>query len=270
MKIKSLFGAFVAASAFASAHAQPPAEVPNVIRAMTQAGLTLENRFAAPGGMTGWVLVEGPGRHFIVYTPADNSVAIAGTMMDAAGQNLTQRHADQHAPRVDYEKAWGRLEQSDFVAEGAKGQDVRSVIYIFKDANCSFCHLAYLALQPYTRVGLQVRWIPVAFLRPDSFGKAAFLLTSQDKDAALRAISDNFGRNAPQVVATVSPQMRARIETNNRLMNELGFRGTPATLYRDRSGRVQALPGMFRLSQLPEITGLPEQRHNDPRLNNFR
>lgn len=270
MKLKAVLCALAAAGTFAAAHAQSPADVPDVIRAMTQTGLKLEKRFTAPGGMTGWVLVEGPGRHFIVYTPADNSVALAGTMMDAAGQNLTRLHADEHAPKVDYDKAWAQLEKSDYVAEGAKGRDVKSVVYVFKDPNCSFCHLAYLALQPYTKVGLQVRWIPVAFLRPDSFGKAAYLLSSDNKDAALKALSDNFGKNAPQVVTAVSPQMRARIEANNKLMNELGFRGTPATLYKDRKGSVQAIPGMFRLSQLPEMTGLPEQKHNEPKLDSFR
>jgi thiol:disulfide interchange protein DsbG len=220
--------------------------------------------------MTGWVLVQGPGEHFIVYTPADHSVAIAGTMVDAAGANLTEAHSREHAPRIDYNQAWERLERSHFVVEGARGRDVRSTIYVFKDPNCTFCNLAHIALEPYTRAGLQVRWIPVAFLRPDSFGKSAFLLEHADSDVAVDRVNESFGRSDPTVVIPVSAPTRARIEANNRLMQELGFRGTPAVVYRDRRGQAHAIPGMFRLSQLPEITGLPQKPQTDPRLERFR
>ncbi|MBR7914641.1 hypothetical protein KDX16_02130 [Burkholderia vietnamiensis] len=45
-------------------------------------------------------------------------------------------------------------------------------------------HLLWKALQPYENAGLQVRLIPIGFLRNDSTGKAAALLDSKEKSHA--------------------------------------------------------------------------------------
>ena len=41
------------------------------------------------------------------------------------------------------------LEKSAHVVTGARGKDVKSVIYVFEDANCIYCHYEYRALAPY-------------------------------------------------------------------------------------------------------------------------
>lgn len=249
----------------AGAHAQTAAEsispqsVPAPLQLALQGGLKLERKFEAAGGMTGWILSEGPGRNMVVFTSSDGEVAIAGNMLDAKGQNLTAKYLDQYAPKVDYGKFWNKLEQSAYVAEGAKGKDVKSVIYVFKDPNCSYCHLAWKAFQPYQKVGLQVRWVLVSFLGRDTENKSAALLTSKDPAATLATLHAEFGKPSSLSTTPVSADIKAKLAANNRLMGEMGFRGTPATLYKDKDGKVKAADGMPRANMLPVITGLPEQ-----------
>src|SRR5580698_4973822 len=82
--------------------------------------------------------------------------------------------------------AVAQLQQTSVIVEGATGDKVKSTIYVFMDPNCIFCHYAWEAFQPYEAVGLQVQWIPMGFLKPDSSGKAAALLDARDGAALLR------------------------------------------------------------------------------------
>lgn len=245
-----------------SAHAEAAAasqNIPAALQLAVQGGLKVERNFDAAGGLTGWLLSEGPGRNMVVYTTADGEVAIAGNMLDAKGQNLTAKYLEQYAPKVDYAKYWSRLEKSAFVAEGATGKDVKSVIYVFKDMNCGYCHMAWKAFQPYEKAGLQVRWVPVAFLAKDSANKAAYVMTAKNPNDALEKLHANFGKSSVGVNTPVSMEIKAKLDANAKLMGDMGFRGTPATLYKDKAGKVQAQDGMPPANKLSAITGLPEQ-----------
>ncbi len=271
---KTLFALAVAlAASAASAQTTAPKEavlqLPAPVQIAVQGGLKVEKKFEAEGGLTGWILSQGPGKNIVVFTSADGQVAISGTMLNAKGENLTRQYLEQYGPKIDYEKAWPKLEKSAWVAEGAKGDAAKSVVYAFLDPNCTYCHLAWKAFQPYMKAGLQVRWIPVAFLRPDSVNKAGELLDAKDADAVMDAQQAAFGKTG-KVAAAPSAPTRSKVEANGKLMSELGFGGTPAILYKDASGKVKVVDGMPRLSQLPGITGLPEQQVTDPELARFR
>lgn len=241
---------------------------PAPVQMAVTGGLKVEKKFEAAGGLTGWILSQGVGQNIVVFTTPDEQVAIAGNMMDAKGQNLTKRYLEEHAPAPDYTELWNALGKSTYVSEGAKSN--KNVIYVFKDSNCGYCHLAWKALQPYTDAGLQIRWVPVAFLAPDSADKAAGLMAAKNPDEFLKKMHDSWGSKSPGLTAKVTPDVKAKLDTNNKLMNDWGFRGTPATVYKDKNGKVQVVSGMFSLSQLPAITGLPEQPQNDPDLARFK
>lgn len=268
-----VFSAAILATTF-TAHANEAAavdasELPVPLQLALQGGLSVEKKFDAAGGLTGWIVSDGPGRNMVVFTSADGEVAIAGTMLSAQGENLTEKYIEAHAPKIDYSKHWGQLEKSNYVVEKTGKGKSKSVIYAFKDPNCGFCHLAWKALQPYVKDGLEIRWIPVAFLREDSLNKAADMLTASDKVAAIREVNENFGKPVFKT-RDVADDVRKKVEANNKLMAELGFRGTPAIIYKDAKGKVSTVEGMPRLSQLPEMTGMPEKVHTDPELLRFQ
>ncbi len=227
--------------------------------------------FAGPSGLKGWVLSNG-GNHMVVYTTTDGQTVIMGEVIDAAGKNWTKEASATKVPKPDFNKFAAQLEKSAHIITGARYKEAKTIIYAFLDPNCGYCNLAARALAPYEAVGLQVRWIPVAFLDPaSSAGKAAAMLQSANPTAALQEHERRYAldRKGIDPVAPTAAT-RTKLEANIKLMNEMGITGTPAILYKDGSGDWTLKAGMARLSELPEITRLPEQVNTDAALQQFK
>ena len=178
----------------------------------------------------------------------------------------------QYASKPEYRALFLELEKAEVITEGAR--DAKNVLYVFFDSNCFYCHLTWKALQPYGKVGLQVRWVPVAYQKPSSVGRAAAIMGAPDRAAALRENEVNYDR--PHFDGGIKPvdkpqaQLAAQLQTNTELMRKFGVPATPLLVWKDSNGNVQIKPGVPRLSQLPGITGLPEQEVVDPDLAKFR
>jgi thiol:disulfide interchange protein DsbG len=163
------------------------------------------------------------------------------------------------------------LEKTDAVTEGATAP--KRILYVFFDANCWYCHLTWKALQAYAKAGLQVRWVPVAYQKESSTGRAAAIMQARDRAAAMR--ENETGYRAKSYDGGIAPvkaskALEAQLEANFELMDRFGVSGTPGLVWKDEKGRVQVKIGMPRLSQLPAITGLPAQKIDDPELAEFR
>jgi len=259
------------AVAFLNTGAIAAQQTPPALGRAVHAGVKVVKQFPAASGLTGWVLSQGT-RHSLVYTTADGKTLVAGALIDEHGKNLSAQHEDTYIPKPDFSAAFAQLEKSAFVAEGSI-QKPKSIIYAFVDANCPYCHFMWRAVQPYEAAGLQVRWIPVATLGPTSMPKAIEVLAAPDKTAAFRRMQENHGKPwKPNVGKTEQshPSVAASIRRNGELMDGFGISGTPGVVWRDKQGKVQVKSGMPRLSELPSITGLPEQAVTDPALAKFK
>lgn len=248
--------------------AQP---LPPVLNGAVSAGVKVVKQFPAVSGLTGWVLSQ-DGKHSIVYTTADKKTLIAGVLIDERGQNLSSLHESAQVPQPDLTAAFRQLEKTAYIAEGG-ARKPKSVIYAFVDANCPYCHYMWQAVQPYEAAGLQVRWIPVATLGPTSMPKAIEVLAAADKVAAFRRMEENHGKPwtaAAGIDETSQPAIAAAIHKNGEVMNSFGIAGTPGVVWRDKQGKVRIKSGMPRLSELPEMTGLPQQRNANPALEKFK
>ena len=241
---------------------------PEVIRALVARGIEVKRSFPAVSGLRGWLLNNG--QDFIVFTTADGKTLLSGTLLDARGRDLTALYAERYVPKPDYREAFAELERAVTIPEGTLAAP-RRVIYVVFDPNCPFCHALWLALQPYERAGVQVRWLPVAYLRPTSHTKAAAMLEADDPLQEFRRIMEGFGENdARYATRTVSAEARRVLDAHARIMRAFGLRGTPAIIWRDAKGEVRVSRGMPRLPELAAITGLPEQPQRDPRLARFK
>jgi thiol:disulfide interchange protein DsbG len=160
------------------------------------------------------------------------------------------------------------LEKTDAVTEGATSP--KRILYVFFDANCWYCHLTWKALQAYEKAGLQVRWVPVAYQKDSSATKAAAIMEAKDRVAAMR--ENETGYRAESYDGGIAPAkaLEAQLEANFQLMDRFGVSGTPGLVWKDEKSRVQVRTGIPRLSRLPAITGLPEQKIDDPELKEFR
>jgi thiol:disulfide interchange protein DsbG len=172
----------------------------------------------------------------------------------------------------DFPALYAALEKTDAVVEGAK--QPKRVLYVFWDANCWYCHLTWKALQPYEKAGLQVRWVPVAYQKDNSAALAAAVMGARDRVAALRLNETRYRAKSYDggiaAAAQVPADLAIELEENMTLMGRFGMSGTPALVWKDGSGKVRTNLGMPRLSELPAITGLPEQKIDDPELAGFR
>ncbi|GLR64035.1 thiol:disulfide interchange protein DsbG [Marinospirillum insulare] len=244
--------------------------LPAPIQHLKNKGLVIVREFPVGAALKGWV-VNYQGKDMIVYTTADDEFLINGVLLDAQGNDLTEGHQKSWIPRP----SWDDLATSHFITEPSLAPEStagESTIYMFYDANCPFCHLAWLALQPYREAGLEVRWIPVAYLKPDSRDKAAAILsTPKNKQAEhLRASMQAFNTDTQDFSQPPSNENKQQLQTNMNLMQSLGINGTPGWVWLNKEGKMQTQAGMLRLPKLPNVTGLPAQKHTEPTLMRFR
>jgi thiol:disulfide interchange protein DsbG len=266
---KSIFTAalFVATLPLTYSAQAEAIKTPAGLQAPLQAGFKVEKSFQAASGLTGWVLQDTDGQYNVFYTTPDGQAMIAGALVSATGENLTQKYAETHIPKPDLSALYAKFEKSAYVA-GGELKNPKSIIYAVFDPNCVFCHYLYLALKPYEKAGLQVRYVPVGFLHEDSANKAAQLLAEGAKALDAQQAAYNTPE-MPKGIA-VTPEMKAKLEANQALMREAQMNGTPGILYKDANGNVLKKDGMPMLAELPAITGLPEQPQTDARLSHFK
>lgn len=197
---------------------------------------------------------------------------LVGTALLSTAVFCEDQPKPQYASKPEYRALFLDLEKADVITEGAR--DAKSVLYVFFDSNCFYCNLTWKALQPYEKAGLQVRWVPVAYQKPSSVGRAAAIMESPDRVAALRENEINYDR--PHFDGGIKPmdkpqaQLTAQLQANTELMRKFGVPATPLLVWKDNNGNVLIKPGVPRLSQLPGITGLPEQQVVEPELAKFR
>lgn len=246
-------------------------EYPKPIQIAVNAGVKVVRKFPAQSGLTGWVLLQA-GRHSVVYTTADRKTLLAGVLVGESGDSLSAQYEEKYVPKPDTGAMFQALEKSSYVVEG-QATNPKSMVYIFVDANCPFCHYTWMALQPYEKAGLQVRWVLVDTLGPTSMPKAIEVLAASDRTAAFRKMEENHGKPwtaSAQLSEAAQSAVAAQIRRNGELMAQFGLSGTPAIFWKDKAGKVNVKAGMPRLSEIPQITGLPDQKVDDPALARFR
>ena len=248
-----------------------PIPYPKPLQTIMDRGVSVVRSFPAPGGLTGWV-IKRDNRQMIVYTTSDKQNLLVGDLLDELGHDMTARYASMYASKPDIDSLYKQLERARYISDGAAS--VKSPIYVFMDPNCVFCHFAWLALRPYVKAGVQVRWIPVSVVKSSSAPRAAAILTSQSPVKALEyneshfVLSSEDGGVSP--APKVDPTIIHSLEANRSLMDAFGVNGTPAFVWKSADGKVQAKAGMPPLSELPGITSLPEQPEPDHELDRFR
>lgn len=262
----SLSAAILLASSLAHPGSYPPA-----LNAALQSGLKVDKSFPGPSGLTGWVLSQGQQKH-LFFTTADGRTLVVGALVDENGRNLVTQYADKYLPKqsdTEHSALWSEVVAAPAITVGAKGSQSKATLYAFFDPNCIYCYYAEKLLAPYYKQGLTVHWIPVAFLKDDSAGKAAAILQSKEP-AATFADNTRLYRKGGIRPAAPTAETSARLQANLVLMRKFQFSGTPSFVWKDKSGNVRTKPGMIRNGDVAAMTGLPLQAHDDPELSRFK
>ncbi|GAC1410674.1 MAG: thiol:disulfide interchange protein DsbG [Burkholderiaceae bacterium] len=267
----TLRATLISASFFAVSAPGQAADYPKPIQEAVANGVKVVKTFPAASSLTGWVLSQGADMS-LVYTTPDGKTLIVGELIDEHGQPLSKQYASQYMPKPDQTALYREIEQADAVTEGTL-VNPKSLLYVFFDANCPYCHFTWKALQPYEKAGLQVKWVPVAVLGETSLPKAIAVMSASDRTAAFRTMQEQFVPGKPSAAPTAMPAkpgVAEGIRRNGVLMERFGINGTPGVVWKDHAGKIQTKGGMPRLSELPSITHLPEQKVDAPELQKFK
>lgn len=217
-------------------------DLPAPVQALQKQGLVIRGELPAPPGFHGY-LAEYNGQRLPLYLLPDGKHVVIGNLFDAQGNDLTRGPFTQALkPKLD-SGSWQALANSTWIAEGAVHPE--RVVYVFSDTECPYCHRLWQQVQPLLAGGkVQVRYVMVAVIRPESLGRAAAVLSARDPAGALRRHETNYGHSPITVMQHVPEAMAAKIDANNRLMDAFGVSGTPAIVWRDADGNLHLLDGM--------------------------
>jgi thiol:disulfide interchange protein DsbG len=226
---------------------------PAVIEAIEAQGLEVLGEFDAPSGLRGYAGMAGQ-RPVAVYATADGQHAVVGTLVNAQGEDAGAEALQRLVAEPMSKRTWAQLEASDWIVDGKP--DAPRVVYTFSDPNCPFCNKFWQAARPWVDSGkVQIRNIMVGVIRPDSANKVATIYAAASPSEALERNERNYANGGIEPAATVPADVRSRLDTNEKLMMDLGFQGTPGILFRDEQGLVQRRSGMPPATDLPTVLG---------------
>jgi thiol:disulfide interchange protein DsbG len=226
-------------------------DYPAPVQALASKGITIEGTLPSPAGLKGFV-ASYQGKPMPVYLLPDGKHVLIGTLFDAEGNDLTQDALQTATTPTLNDATWIELGKSSWIAEGTSKP--KRIVYVFTDTECPYCQKLWLATQPLLADSdVQVRHIMVAVIAPKSLNRAAAILDAADPKVALHQHETTFGHSTVKPLENVPAATEKRIAANIGLMEKLGIHGTPATVYKDASGKIHIAPGMLPDDRLKAI-----------------
>ena len=279
-RTRGILGVLALSALVAGCHPGVPTDkVAARVATVTHGVATVRKIFPGPkgSGLTGAVVREGSNPPFVVWIAADGKTLIAGNVFDVRGRNLTEladlllANAPVRAPAPAPVPAAASGPPSPvFLAPGAyramaggvrflrEGRGTKS-LWIFLDPNCIWCHRLYAALKATPLpADVSVNWVPVAFIKPSSVGRAETLLAK-----GLPALVEDETRFVESteeggIPETRRPDLEAEVKENKRIFDALGATMTPTIVYRDGTGRAKRFDGYPMPEILERIAGEAE------------
>lgn len=172
---------------------------------------------------------------------SDGSKIIIGQLFDDKGTDLTEALLVEHGGKMSTTEIANNIKGEGFVV-GKSGP----ILTAFFEPYCGYCNKLYEDLKPRIDKGeLRVRFIMVGFLRgEDSLNVAGSIMSASDPGKELDKWEKIKDKSKPHNLKA-SDELKNKVNSNNQLMNNSGFTGTPAMVYCDNTtGKVEKLPGV--------------------------
>ncbi|VVE74606.1 thiol:disulfide interchange protein DsbG [Pandoraea anapnoica] len=246
-------------SSSSSSSASPPpvttsgAAKPVIVHALEREGVTSLQPFdTGIKDLQGFAGLAGQ-QPMAVYLLADGT-GIVGTRIDADGKPLDIERVTKLIERPLGDTIWSKLAAAHWVQDGKK--DAPRIVYTFSDPNCPYCNRFWETARPWVDSGkVQLRHVLVGVIKPDSVTKAAAILSAPDPSTALLQNERKFAQGGIKPARNVTETVAKKLQSNQMLMAELGFRGTPGIVYRNDTGIVERANGMPPSNSLTTILG---------------
>ncbi len=231
-----------------------------IINQISHGDLTVLTQFNAIGDLEGYVVQSTQNNsQNIIYMDKQQHYIISGTVLAADGTNISAQNYQTYIAPQSASLAFNYLSNISYIQQGSANAPHQA--YIIFDPNCIYCHRLFDSLQPFIQKGsLAVRWIPVAFLKSSSSGRAYAILSSKNPLAMLIQNETNFNENTEDGGApplnSPSSAVAQQLKNNMAFLTETQISATPAILYKSKEGIANLISGMVSPDKLgPMIEG---------------
>lgn len=199
------------------------------------------------------------------YKFANFKVITLGLGLVATGiiMGLVYIHYDksQSSNNLTTDTVFGNSRVSEQIWNDLKNSNGNlSVIYVFMDPNCIYCHKLWLRLRQ-SKNDLQIRNILVGLIKPSSFSRAVTIIDAKNSLDALDFNELNFksapGENSDGGIAieqNMSTIAQQKIRENTELFNKLSINAVPCIFYK-MQGQVYKFVGLPNPLELRQIMG---------------
>lgn len=221
------------------------------IEELESQGVSLIHQFETPMGLKGYI-GKAQGQTLTFYASPDDQYLILGTLMDRFGNNLSEKIVLDEIVRPRLEDYWTGIEDAQWVQDGSPDADL--IFYTFTDPNCPYCAHFRQQIHPWIESKeIQLRHIMVGMLAEDSIEKSAMILESANPGELLERQQKTMRQGGIETDPTLVSKGYVTVKEHNNLMGDLGFDGTPVTVYRDRSGQLQMIRGILDAGTLEKL-----------------
>lgn len=212
--------------------------------------------FPVAMGMNGYVVQIGDSRDVLIYTSKSGRHFFIGGLFTAQGVNLSKKYAKEYLPAAQLAASspspsaasvYKAIQKTTWFALGS--HKAPKILWVGFDPNCIFCHETFDRLLPYIRKGeVQLRIMPVGFLKPSSLPKAVTILESKHPAKAWTYDEAHFNvateEGGIRPLAHLSPEVSAEVRANWAWMNRNGYYGTPLLVWQNTDGKAVVQDGM--------------------------
>ena len=227
---------------------------------------SITKSFKAEAGLNGWVISMQNGEKMVAYTVPSGDYLIVGALVNTKGDNLTAKYTEREVPKAAVPE-FNTLLSLPYIQQGnGKGKP----IYIFADPYCGYCHIQEQLTELYESNGdMNVRWIQVALLSPNSGALSEAISKAPNPAAAWKAIS----RKKPDALTVSKPDMSDKYADESKAaaaaMRSFGGNGTPHIVWQDDKGLTQTRAGVIGIAAIADILKVPAATNAGPDLARF-
>lgn len=238
-------------------------ELPKAVADLGIPGAKVDKRFdTGLDGINGWVISVEDDTN-VMYTTDDGTHAFIGMILGEGGENLTQAHMEQHMDESQLSKlpqrsgakdngyteeqesaALAQVEEEAFYVEEGTGD---KVLYVVFDTQCGYCQQMYKASRAVLDE-VTIRWVPVGFMGEGSLHQAAQIVDAENPVEVLAT----FERGG-SVSGSPSTEAMNIVTENSNLIQSLGIKSTPNTIYRDENGEAHIKRGALRAADIRNL-----------------
>lgn len=173
------------------------------------------------------------GDYHVYWVDNKEQILFTGDLVLNSGTNLTPKYTSALIP--------SQANQFDEVFNGGLilGETKATVktdnsLFIFYEPFCAYCKKLHKKIKPYVDKGLDVQFIPVSFLSPNSPNVIATLAKSKNINEDMHK-SD---KNQLDITERADDKINAMLTKNSQVMQAMNISGTPGIVYRTAEGKI--------------------------------